>query len=224
MPLEKTRSSLLCFGLHTRLEWLPKRTTGNQRLATKTLRESREWTVGGSLCSSKTLRWRSETKIQTGRWSNRFKTWHVPPDVTSLVLLRDHARSHMVFMFMISRITSLENYLRKTNTCGHHPVKSFRSLEFLTPDTNDAPPATSLSPKIFWPSAALSERVPVRILTSDLLHRTLGFEVQFRFISATHGRPLSLPFFVTLIFTVDLMVGQNSQMYDYSCCCCCCCC
>ena len=124
-------------------------------------------------------------------------------------------------MFMISRITSLENYLRKTNTCGHHPFKSFRSLEFLTPDTNDAPPATSLSPKIFWPSAAPSERVPVRILTSDLLHRTLGFEAPLRFISATHGRPLSLPFFVSDIFTVDLMVGQNSQMYDYSCCCCC---
>ena len=31
----KTRSSSLCFGLHTRLEWLPKLTTGNQNLATK---------------------------------------------------------------------------------------------------------------------------------------------------------------------------------------------
>ena len=40
--IEKTRSSLLCFGLHTRLEWLPKLTTGNQNLATKTLSESGE--------------------------------------------------------------------------------------------------------------------------------------------------------------------------------------
>ena len=40
--IEKTRSSLLCFGLHTRLEWLPKLTTGNQNMATKTLSESGE--------------------------------------------------------------------------------------------------------------------------------------------------------------------------------------
>ena len=40
--IEKTRSSSLCFGLHTRLEWLLKLTTGNQNLATKTLSKSRE--------------------------------------------------------------------------------------------------------------------------------------------------------------------------------------
>ena len=48
---KKTRSGSLCFGLHTRLEWLPKLTTGNQNLATKTLSKSREWTVTESLWS-----------------------------------------------------------------------------------------------------------------------------------------------------------------------------
>ena len=51
--------------------------------------------------------------------------------------------------------------------------KPLRSLEFLTPSTGNTIPAAPSSPEIFWPfSAVCLTVVPVRILTSDLHHRT----------------------------------------------------
>ena len=81
--------------------------------------------------------WRSDIKILTGGWSNR--------RLKRLVLPCDHARSSNWFkMFMISHNLFMGDLPQQTQW-ARWSARSFHSLKFLTPGTNDVRPASSLS-------------------------------------------------------------------------------
>ena len=120
--------------------------------------------------------WRSEVEIRTGRRSNKQrKQWHVRTFVTSwchLAFMQGHASdskcSWSAGISWYATLAPQETYYVRLKS------RPFRSFELLTPGTSDAILAASLSSEICWPFfSRLFGRVPVRIFTPSLHHRTL---------------------------------------------------